>query len=462
MGRNATRVLVVDDNESGRYLKVRLLRRAGWIVDEAETGEEALELVERNPIGIVVLDVALPGMDGFEVCRIIKQRYSDVLVVQTSATYRDSTDRVLALDTGADAYIVEPMEDAELIATVRSLLRLRTIEEECRINEERLRLATEAGGVGVYDTDVEKGTTQISPELAAILGLPTATEISIEEGLALVDPRDRQALADRVADSVEGPGDGVLVIDMRLMRADGSVRWVSLRGKTYFQEVAGEKKAARAIGAVFDITDRKQWETTQHLLLGELNHRIKNTLTTVQSIASHTLRTTPDPQAFAVSFNGRLQALAQAHTLLTQSSWDGAYLDEIINNQLGDAEPGQVSHSGPRVFLPPKIALHVALTLHELATNARKYGALSAADGRLEINWTVLRSGKDILDFHWLETGGPPVDAPLRCGFGTKLIQQGLIGLGGKVELEFASTGVSCRLLLPFGTEHDTKEGASG
>jgi two-component sensor histidine kinase len=321
-------------------------------------------------------------------------------------------------------------------------------------------LATQAGGVGVYDTDVARGVTRISPELSTILGMPGATEISVEDGLALVDPRDRQELADRIADSMVGPGDGVLAIDMRLKRPDNSVRWVSLRGRTYFQEVEGERKAIRSIGAVFDITERKQWESTQRLLLSELNHRIKNTLTTVQAIASQTLRSTRDPQTFAASFNGRLQALAQAHALLTQSSWDGAYLDDIMKSQLGDADPGQVSRSGPRVFLPPQIALHVALTLHELATNARKYGALSTEQGHLELSWTVQHNDEDALDFHWLESGGPPVAEPTHAGFGTKLIRQSLSGLGGNIHLDFASTGVSCHLHLPIGAGQDPQGNA--
>ena len=462
MRRSPTRILVVDDNEAGRYLKARLLRQAGWTVDETATGEEALQLIETMPIGIVVLDVALPGIDGFEVCRIVKERYSDVFVIHTSATYRATRDRVQGLDTGADAYMAEPMEDAELLATVRSLQRLMRAEAHLRDSEERFRLAAAASGIGVYDTDLLTARTKISPELAEILGLPSAGEISLEEGRSFVDPRDREVLAAAAGDALDSEGDGIMNVDFRIQRKDGTIRWVSLRGRTHFYEVDGEKRPARTIGALLDITDRKQWESTQHLLLGELNHRIKNTLTTVQAIASHTMRTTPDPQRFALSFNGRLQALAQAHTLLTRQSWDGAYLDDIMDDQLGDGEPGQISRSGPRVFLAPQFALRVALTLHELATNARKYGALSTPEGHLDVVWDVKCNEREALDFLWAESGGPPVEAPTHVGFGTKLIKQSLSGLGGQVDLDFAPGGVNCRVFLPIGQSAGSKKGASG
>lgn len=449
MRRNSTRLLVVGSNDASRTSKACLLRGAGWMVEEAVSGEEALELVASNPIGLVVLETALAGIDGFETCRIIKQRHSDVLIVQTSATFRESRDRVLALDMGADAYLVEPAEDAELIAIVRSLLRLRLAEAGLRDSEERFRLAAEAGGVGIYDTDIEKGIMRISQELATILGLPSATEISVQRGMAFVDPRDREALISRAAGATDASGDSVLAMDLRVVRADGALRWVSVRGRTHYCEIAGERKAVRSIGAVLDITERKQWEETQRLLLSELNHRIKNTLTTVQAIASQTLRTTSDPEEFATSLNGRLQALAKAHALLTQSSWEGAYLDDIMDNQFADAEPGKIFQSGPRVFLPPRLALPVALTLHELATNARKYGALSTPEGRLKLNWSVKESPEKVLDFYWMEIGGPPVTEPTRVGFGSKLIQQSLSGLGGEVDLIFSRAGVRCRIRLP-------------
>jgi two-component sensor histidine kinase len=150
------------------------------------------------------------------------------------------------------------------------------------------------------------------------------------------------------------------------------------------------------------------------------------------------------------AFSGRLQSLARAHSLLTQSSWEGADLVDIVREQLAAPDSDRIVVSGPRVVLPPHHAVHLALVLHELGTNARKYGALCASSGRVVLDWTVQREGRRILEIEWSEREGPPVSAPKGSGFGTRLIEQSVKGLGGTALVEFKPAGLVCLITMPL------------
>ena len=195
-----------------------------------------------------------------------------------------------------------------------------------------------------------------------------------------------------------------------------------------------------------DISERKKSEEHKTLLNRELSHRVKNSLTVIQSIAQHTLRSTPDPAAFADAFQGRLQALASAHEILTTADWAGAEFKALARQQLapylsnGDA---RLELNGPVVVLDPEIATSLALILHELATNASKYGALSVPAGSVSLAWNVnTNDTSPRLHITWRETGGPPVNPPTRRGFGSQLIE--ISGL--EVEQNFAPSGLICDL----------------
>ena len=175
--------------------------------------------------------------------------------------------------------------------------------------------------------------------------------------------------------------------------------------------VTGASKVAR------DVTERKESEKLQRLLVDELDHRVKNTLSTVQAIASHSLRRARNSEDFVSSFTGRVQALARAHHLLTERTWRGADVADLVREQvvLGVVESNRVAFSGPALLLDPQSALHLALVLHELATNARKYGALSVPQGQLSVSWTMLANKGRMLVLQWSERGGrrlPLVLAP--------------------------------------------------
>jgi two-component sensor histidine kinase len=208
-----------------------------------------------------------------------------------------------------------------------------------------------------------------------------------------------------------------------------------------------------------DITERKRADDHRQLMLQELNHRVKNTLATVQSIAMQTLRNTRDTTLAREQFDSRLMALSKAHDVLTQASWEGAPLRQIIEEAIAPyTTPGRANFDikGPNVWLTPKHAVALALALHELGTNAVKYGALSIEEGRVRIEWSV--SGVDgarELRLSWTETDGPPVSPPMRRGFGSRLVEHGLgQDLGGEARIEFAPTGVTCSITAPIETTH--------
>ncbi len=219
-------------------------------------------------------------------------------------------------------------------------------------------------------------------------------------------------------------------------------------------------KSGRVIGASKvgrDITERKKAERLQQLLTNELDHRVKNTLATVQAIATQSLHHANNPTDFNQSFSGRIQAMAAAHSLLTQnhkSQLHGANIVEIVRNQvlLGGGDP-RISYTGPNLLLETQETVHLSLVLHELATNARKYGALSVPSGQLSINWHTREHGRRELILEWREHGGPPVTQPTRTGFGSTLIRTTMKAHGGDATIVYAPSGLLCTLEMPMSAE---------
>jgi PAS domain S-box-containing protein len=197
-----------------------------------------------------------------------------------------------------------------------------------------------------------------------------------------------------------------------------------------------------------DMTEQVQADERQRLLLDELNHRVKNTLATVQAIAQQTLRGATTPETFAAAFESRLLALSQTHNALTDSQWTGAGLRQLLLHELGPYGDERVMLDGPDVQLPARVALSLGMVFHELATNAAKYGALST-DGQLRLTWSI--SDEDALSFEWCETGGPAVVAPRRRGFGSRLIERSITGeLRGTFVADYQPDGLVVRFEAPL------------
>jgi PAS domain S-box-containing protein len=213
-----------------------------------------------------------------------------------------------------------------------------------------------------------------------------------------------------------------------------------------------------------EIAERREAEQHRRLLMNELNHRVKNTFATVQSIAAQTLRSSALEASVREAFDARLIALSNAHNLLTSENWEGATLAEVVAATLApyrSSGPDRFEIAGPPVRISAKTALAISMALHELATNAGKHGALSKDGGRIELRWDM-EDGAHDARFHlrWAEHGGPPVSPPERRGFGSRLIERGLaVELAGTVRLDFQPGGLVCTIEAPMPRVTDESEG---
>jgi two-component sensor histidine kinase len=260
---------------------------------------------------------------------------------------------------------------------------------------------TLADNICVYDENAQR-----------LYGLRQARFLHDEEGVkAKFHPDDLALMWSRVAKALDPQGDGRYDVEYRVKQLDGSWRWLSAWGVVEFEGEGANRKPVAITGASRDLTKLKQAEKLQRLLLSELNHRVKNTLATIQAITTQTLRSARDLPSAREALDRRIHSLAQAHDLLTVRAWNGANLTDVIKRALDVLAPAQVKISGPAVDISPKHALALSLALHELATNAVKYGALLRPEGRVGVQWCV-REG--MLHLDWEESGGPPVAPPTR------------------------------------------------
>ncbi|MES2035346.1 MAG: HWE histidine kinase domain-containing protein, partial [Pseudomonadota bacterium] len=298
---------------------------------------------------------------------------------------------------------------------------------------ESLSFALDAGRMGSWKLDVASQAYEASDLCKANYGRRPNEVFGFGDLLGAVHPDDRLRMRAAIDTAIRdgSPYD----IEYRVCIPSGEVRWVHVRGRAdAIVEGGGAKRMA---GVSLDVTERRRAEERQRLLLNELNHRVKNTLAAVQSIAFQTLRSARTPTDFRDAFESRLMALSQTHNLLTEENWEGADLRAVLQVELdafgGD---GRASVTGPDIHLSPKAAVAIGMGFHELATNASKYGALSTAGGGLSVRWRV--DGPDLL-LEWREEGGPAVEPPSRRGFGSRLLEQGLSAeLGGTVKLNYA------------------------
>jgi len=325
-------------------------------------------------------------------------------------------------------------------------------QKALQASEERARLALEAGHMGTWWYDHLKGTAGWSSQAAALLGLPPdKTTATVPEWREVVHPEDVEEVFEKLRVAVLG--DGEYEDEYRIVHPDGQVRWISSKGRVFFNSL---RRPVYFVGIFQDVTERKQADDQQRLLLDELNHRVKNTLATVQSIAAQTQRSAPNPTAFREAFEGRLLALSKTHDLLTRNSWRDADLHDLAKQELAPysrEHDDRVVIHGPNIDLSARHAINFGLVLHELVTNAAKYGALSTPSGQVEITWSVVSNpGRTPhLRLQWSERGGPPVEKPKRQGFGSRLIRRSIEGeLSGYVMINFAPTGVCYDISVPL------------
>ncbi len=342
---------------------------------------------------------------------------------------------------------------ARLMAVGRDITAQRQTEIRLAQSEERLSLALRAASmVGIWDGDLEGGRIYVDANLARIYGVdPEAAAAGQPLGhyVGLIHPEDAPGVR-AAMQTLYASGDEFMH-EHRIVRPDGDLRWVVARGRL-LRNAAG--RPVRFSGASVDITDRRVAEERQRLLMEELAHRVKNTLTVVQAIASQTLRGSGVSPEARDALSTRLMALSRAHDLLMQGRWSEASLQALVEGtaQLhAHGEAGRFRISGPDIMLGSRAAMALALVLHELATNAVKYGALSVAEGEVLVLWeTVEIDGEARLKFCWEEAGGPPVKAPARQGFGTRLIERSFgDSRGAALRLDYPPAGVTFTLDAP-------------
>ncbi|HJZ31353.1 MAG TPA: PAS domain S-box protein [Hyphomicrobiaceae bacterium] len=307
------------------------------------------------------------------------------------------------------------------------------------------KLALVAGRMATFELDLKHGAITCSEEIYDQIGIGRDQPLlSLADLEPFIYPDDLPRLRRRWG-RPSGEG-GVYEDEFRIVRPDGDKRWLFVRAQAFNDS----QRPAHVYGVSMDITERKEHEAHIRFLMSEISHRSKNLLAVVQAIAAQTARASSSSADFAADFSARLKSLASSVDLLVQQEWRGVSMKELVHSQLGHYGAGsdRVAIVGPNVLLTPLSAQYLGMALHELSTNAVKYGALSGADGRITIEWHV-RGPKEKRHFEmtWVERGGPPTAPPQHKGFGHLVIERMVAeALQGTVKLEFAPEGLSWSL----------------
>ncbi len=457
-------VLVADDNADMRAYIGRLLG-AHWDVETVEDGNAAIEAIRRNRPDLVVTDAMMPGLDGFGLLQAIRKDpdLRDLPVIMLSARAGEEA-RIEGLDAGADYYLTKPFVARELVAQVNANLTLARVRSEAardlRASEEALRRRTtqfetllNEAPLGVYLVDADFKIQAVNPTARPVFGdIPDLIGRDFGEVIHILWPEEYAEEVVRLFRQTLETGEPFVAPEHIEERRDRKVR------EYYEWRINRIPLPADRYGVVCyfrDISAQVRARQQRELLINELNHRVKNTLATVQSVAAQTLKASTVPATVKGSLESRLISMAGAHDVLTQQNWEGADLGNIVEKALSPfMAPGrEFDVAGPDIKLLPKSALAVSMAVHELATNAAKYGALSNGSGRISVHWTIVDHNGERLQIVWTEAGGPKVAAPSSKGFGSRLIERGLAGqLGGEAVIDYREAGVVCRITAPLNT----------
>ena len=472
-------ILLVDD-QPGKLLSYEaILGPLDENLIAARSGREALECLLRTEVAVILLDVNMPELDGFELAAMIREhpRYRKIAMIFISAIHLSDIDRLRGYEMGAVDYVPVPVVPevlrakvkifSELYRKTRQLeqlnaeleqrVRERTAELEAQTrrlveSERRRSLALAAAQMGSWHWDTATQRYHWDESLFGIFGVDAAsfrpTPATIR---TLIHPDDWPRL-DEVLSQLLAGGEAHHV-EFRIRRPDGKIRWCIGSAASTRNEGSG---ATHISGVVLDISERKADEDRQTLLAREVDHRAKNALALVQALVRLTRAATMEE--FVGAVEGRILALSRVHSVLSQSRWEGADLAGLVREEL---TPFDIDHTarivveGPDVLLDSSSAQTLALALHELATNTAKYGALSVPEGRLSVRWDM--QGRE-LTIRWTEERGPAVSPPQRFGFGTSAIVSGVEQQqGGKVTFDWKKEGLDCVLKVPFKDEFGGK-----
>jgi two-component sensor histidine kinase len=344
---------------------------------------------------------------------------------------------------------VAPLRDGDGVVGAINCFQDVTREHEMRQAMERQQqtfdLAMVASRMGTWRYTLADNICVYDDNAQQLYGLTEPRFLHDEAGVAAkFHPDDMDGMWARVARALDVEGDGRYEVEYRVKQADGGWRWLSAWGLVEFEGHGSERRPVAIAGASRDLTELKGAEELQGLLVNELNHRVKNSLATVQSIASQTLRSATDLGTAREALDARIGSLARAHDLLTDRSWSGADFADVVTRALEPFAAARLKVCGPTQDVSPKHALALSMALHELATNAAKYGALSNESGCVEVLWDVTPT---TLRLTWLERGGPTVTPPERLGFGSRLLTEGLRReFASQTRLDYPPEGVRCEI----------------
>jgi len=347
---------------------------------------------------------------------------------------------------------VEPLRNADgvvvgAVSCFQDVSREHELREAMERQQRTFDLAMIASKMGTWRYTIADNICMYDENAQGLYGLTEARFLHDDEGVKdKFHADDMELMWSRVAAALDPQGDGRYEVDYRVKQLDGSWRWLSAWGLVEFEGQGAERKPVAIAGASRDLTELKMAEELQRLLLNELNHRVKNSLATIQSIASQTLRSATDLDQARDAIDARIGSLARAHDLLTERNWSAADLREVVGRAMAPFPADRFELHGPSLDITPKHALALSMALHELATNAAKYGALSAPGGSVRLDWVTVDSDIRLV---WQESGGPPVQPPSRRGFGSRLLEQGLAReLGARTLLAYPREGVCCEIVV--------------
>jgi len=465
-------VLLVDDQPAKLLATESILRDLGENLIKASSAREALDFLLKNEAAVILIDVCMPELDGFQLAEMIRDhpRFQKTAIIFISAIQVADVDRLRGYELGAVDYVPVPVVPALLRAKVKvfselyrktqALERLnaelegrvaaRTAELEMSnaqlLQSERARsIALAAGQMGSWHWDLDSGEWQWDEGQHRIFGVdPQQFKVSLHNIRTMIPPEDWRRMRLDARGILKG--DRTMQTEFRVLRPTGDVRWCM---GTAVAGTRGHKRVARWSGVTIDVTARKEAEIRQDLLAREVDHRARNALAVVQSIIR--LTRAGSTEDYVASIEGRIQALSRAHTLLSASRWDSADLETLVIEELAPfriADPGRIAIEGPSVSLLPQMAQALAMALHELTTNAAKHGALSSAQGKVSVTWHL---SSNSLVLQWVETACREIVAPSSPSFGLKVVTTSIKNqVGGKVAFDWAPQGLRCTLTTPW------------
>lgn len=464
-------ILLVDDQPAKLLTYEVILRELGENLLTASSARDALEILLKNEIALILVDVYMPETDGFELAAMIREhpRFQKTAIIFISAILLTDVDRLRGYEMGAVDYVPVPVIPDVLRAKVKVFTELyrktRQLEQlnsalEQRVTErtaalaestaklrqsEQLRsLALMAGTMGSWEWDAVRKVATWDPGQYSIFGVEPGVFRPIPVAIkSLVHAEDLPVLIGAYRNICKDSA--TFQTEFRVRRPNGELRWCFGAAAASFDDSGS---LICLSGVTVDITDRKRAEERQMLLAQEVDHRARNVVAVVQSFLRLTRADTIEDYISAI--DGRIGALSTAHRLLAGSRWEGADLRRLVEEEFAPYRtdnPERISIDGPSTLLAPAFAQTVALALHELVTNAVKYGALSIDAGRVALAWHL---SPNKIEFTWIESGGPKVKPPTKRGYGTRVFAVGIERqLGGTVNFHWNPDGLHCKLSIP-------------